>query len=96
MHDWINHNVPFMALMAIATPPNRPLLTRLAEQSIVGILAAAITMYSTLQRQQDSIDRLTETLKTERIETRAAIDRINQRIEQIILSTHPRDRINRL
>lgn len=43
------HWIPFAALMARNTPPNRPLMTRILEQSLVGIIAAIGGAYITIQ-----------------------------------------------
>lgn len=45
--------------MAQHAPENRPMLTRLTEQAIVGIAAAAIALYANNIRQDDAIQNLT-------------------------------------
>ena len=68
MLDWINnlsvdwvHIMPFACVVVgKPVPENRPALTRLIEQSFVGIVAAAIGTYTTIQVMQKDIDRLKE------------------------------------
>lgn len=46
MFNWATQHIPFMALMASKPPPNRPMLTRLSEQTVVAVVAAAIALYT--------------------------------------------------
>lgn len=58
-HDlmaWAAHNLPFCALATSKSPPNRPLLTRLTEQGIVGILAAGIGIFVNDKIQDSKLD----------------------------------------
>lgn len=43
------HWIPFAALMSENLPPNRPLMTRILEQSLVGIVAGIGGAYVTIQ-----------------------------------------------
>lgn len=46
----LHHIIPFMALMArpMDPPPNRPMLTRIVEQSIVGVIGGGFGAYVVL------------------------------------------------
>jgi ATP-dependent Clp protease ATP-binding subunit ClpA len=60
MLDKLEHIIPFMAL-ATKRPPevnNRPLLTRLSEQALVGIIAAAVGVYVNDIRQTEQINNM--------------------------------------
>ena len=46
--SWL-HWIPFAALMASETPPNRPMTTRIIEQIFIGIIAGAGGSYLTIQ-----------------------------------------------
>lgn len=85
--DWA-HITPFAALV-VGKPllENRPVMTRLIEQSFVGILAAAIGSYVTLQIHQTEIDNLkqarilTEQLRiADQAKTTAAIEASELRV----------------
>ena len=66
-NNWA-HYVPFAALVAgEPIPENRPAMTRVLEQSFVGIVAAALGSYVTLNVHQTEIT----TLKMQRIESDA-------------------------
>jgi hypothetical protein len=56
--NWLATHIPFMALVANDPPENRPMLTRLIEQGVVGIVAAAIGIYANDIRQQGQIESL--------------------------------------
>lgn len=63
-YDW-THYIPFAALVAgKPVPENRPATTRIIEQSFVGIVAAAVGSYVTLNVHQTEIS----TLKAQRLE----------------------------
>lgn len=51
--DYLCHIVPFMALTAKATPPNRPMVTRIIEQLVVGMISGffvvVVGMYVAIQ-----------------------------------------------
>lgn len=49
------HNIPFMALMAAPQTANRPLATRLSEQTIVAIITAALVLWVANDRQDAKI-----------------------------------------
>jgi len=58
--DW-HHIIPFAALFSDqAVPENRPMVTRLMEQAIVGVVAAGMTLYADNLVTQDKIANLTE------------------------------------
>lgn len=62
--NW-SHVIPFAALVAREpVPENRPAMTRIIEQSFVGVVAAALGSYVTLQVNQTEI----ATLKQQRVE----------------------------
>lgn len=58
LKDAIFHSVPFLSLMSSNPPSNRPLLTRLSEQSIVGIVAAFVALQVSMARQSEQIETL--------------------------------------
>lgn len=61
--DW-THYIPFACIVAgKPVPENRPAMTRIVEQSFVGIVAAALGSYVTLQTQSVEIDNLKEARK---------------------------------
>ena len=66
------HNVPFMALMTTPRPANRPLATRLSEQTIVSLVTAVITANLTLwissDRQEGKINALLASLQEIKLE----------------------------
>jgi hypothetical protein len=75
------HYVPFAALIARAPiPENRPAMTRLIEQSIVGIIAAALSSYVTLQVNQAEIANLKEHGIESELRTTTAISASEQRV----------------
>ena len=55
--DHIKQFVPFLTLLSEKVPPNRPALTRLIEQSFVGILAGVASAWGTLYIQQGKIEQ---------------------------------------
>lgn len=60
--DW-HHIVPFAALMVNRSEEsvkNRPLLTRLSEQTIVGIVAAGIALWTNGKLQENEISHLSK------------------------------------
>jgi hypothetical protein len=64
-NDW-SHYVPFASLVVgKPVPENRPAMTRIIEQSFVGIVAAALGSYVTLQVHSKEI----ENLKGQRLES---------------------------
>jgi hypothetical protein len=63
-NDW-SHYIPFASLVVgKPVPENRPAMTRIIEQSFVGVVAAAVGSYATLQVHSKEID----TLKAQRVE----------------------------
>lgn len=62
--DWITTHVPFLGLMAQHPPSsNRPLLTRLTEQLIVGLISAAGVLYTDNIRHDDEIKQITQEVR---------------------------------
>ena len=57
------HNIPFLALMTSPRPTNRPLATRLSEQAIVAIVAAAVTLWVSNDRHEAKIETIMVTLR---------------------------------
>jgi len=84
--NW-HHYVPFAALISNSgpIPENRPAMTRIIEQGFVGVVAAALGSYVTLQVNQTEIN----TLKVQRVEadmrTTAAIEASEARVTQQIV-----------
>jgi hypothetical protein len=62
--DTITHIVPFAALMATNPPKNRPLLTRIIEQTLVGIIAGgigvAVAMYVSVKVIESNLETINE------------------------------------
>ncbi len=90
MKTWMIENAPFLALMAAHPPANRPMLTRIIEQSTVGLLAAAFTFYATQQRQAEQIAQLAaqahrdrEEFKTEQRILSAKIDSLTLMVAEL-------------
>lgn len=76
MFDWLSqdwqHYVPFAALVAQQPiPENRPAMTRILEQSFVGIVAAALGSYVMIQVQATEIN----SMKLQRLEDEQRITR---------------------
>lgn len=81
MNDW-HHYIPFACLITRnQVPENRPATTRLIEQSVVGIIAAAVGSYVTLEVNKTEIAHL----KEQRVETYAAIKESEQRVTAQIM-----------
>ena len=57
------HCVPFLSLLTSNPPQNRPLLTRLSEQTLVGIVAAFVALQAMQARQAEQINELRVALK---------------------------------
>jgi len=61
--NWAANNLPFVALVAGQHPPhNRPLLTRITEQTLVAIIASAMTIYVDNAKQDEKITALTNVI----------------------------------
>ena len=78
------HVIPFLSLITQKPPdiPNRPMLTRLIEQGVVGIVAAFIAIYVNDIRQEEQLKTLKESIGVARMDMRemegrlmAALDR---------------------
>ena len=78
----LTHWIPFMALVSQGAPlsGNRPLLTRLTEQIIVGIVAAAFAVYTTNVRQEEQIANLNARL----IEMQKSQEVLHSRIQETL------------
>lgn len=85
MKTWMIENAPFFALMAAHPPANRPMLTRIIEQSTVAIIAAALTLYTTQQRQADQIANLTAQAHRDREEWRTEQRNISAKIDSLTM-----------
>jgi hypothetical protein len=82
---WCLHNLPFAALATAHSPPNRPLVTRLSEQLIVGvfagILSAAGALYVDNIHNQDSIQTINNNMQDIKLQLRAITDiTVNQAV----------------
>lgn len=62
MIEKMSHMLPFVALVSGNAPQNRPMLTRLTEQVIVGVAAAFVAIYVSDIRQTEQISMIKETL----------------------------------
>lgn len=76
--QWAVSHLPFAALVTQHSPPNRPLLTRLTEQAIVGIVAAGLGIYGNNIKQQGQIENLNERVAAMRQEQSASIVALRQ------------------
>ena len=99
--NW-HHYVPFATLMAgEPIPENRPAMTRIMEQSFVGVIAALGGSYIMVQVQQAEIANLKEQRVEAEIRTTKSISdseaRMTQQITELrtLLLTQQRDRNNR-
>jgi len=81
--EQLMHCVPFMALMSKDPPANRPLLTRLMEQSMVAVAAAAIAITGTIHHQNTHIEQLAGALISERSENTLLRKELHEAIEEI-------------
>lgn len=87
--------VPFLALVNRPAPPGRPMMTRLMEQAIVGLIAALATTLANDYRQDemikirgDQIEALAREVRDASIRLDQRLDRINSRIEKLDLQNH--------
>lgn len=81
-HDflkWVSHNIPFLALMVGHPPENRPMLTRLLEQGVVGIIAAAAVLWANDKVQDNTLSSLKES--SARLERR--VDLIDNKVDML-------------
>jgi len=62
MISWVGTHLPFAALVTGKAPENRPMLTRLADQAIVGVVAAIFAIWANNIRQEDRITQLTQSV----------------------------------
>lgn len=89
MSDW-HHYIPFATLITQGdVPANRPATTRILEQAFVGIVAAAISSYATLQVHQEKIASLEkkaqETQQQASIAVKESEIRLTQQIAELRL-----------
>jgi hypothetical protein len=85
-HDvwaWILHNLPFFALIAEDTPPNRPMVTRIVEQVIVGVIAAAAVLWANDKVQDNTIANVVEQQRDLRKEMATLTTRLESRIDRV-------------
>lgn len=88
MFDWLNgltqnwhHYVPLATLFTKENvPENRPATTRLIEQAIVGIVAAGISSYVTLQVDHSQIEDMKSSSLRAQANTSIAIQQSEQRV----------------
>jgi hypothetical protein len=77
--SWV-HWIPFAALIAKQTPPNRPMTTRILEQLFIGVIAGAggayITIQVTLAVQDNKISML-------QLQVKENADSIHQDIREL-------------
>lgn len=75
------HYVPFACMVAgKPIPENRPALTRIIEQSFVGLVAAAMGSYVTLQVNTRDISELKTARQHDNTQTAEAIKESEQRV----------------
>ena len=78
------HWLPFAALMATETPPNRPMTTRILEQVFIGLIAgiggAYLTIQITLAVQDNKITTLQQQVRENRDSTRQDIRELRERL----------------
>jgi uncharacterized coiled-coil protein SlyX len=77
------HIIPFLSTLSTNPPQNRPALTRLTEQAVVGALAAFVALQVTSARQEEQINSLRRDIRAQqesaersRVEVREQIERI--------------------
>lgn len=83
IHLWVTSHIPFMAMFAMHVPPNRPMLTRIAEQAIVGVVAAALGIYVNDVRQQGQIESLSVRVGEVQQAQKESMIALNQKIDQL-------------
>jgi hypothetical protein len=83
IRETLYHVIPFLSLMSENPPENRPLLTRLVEQSLVGVVSGFLAIQVTQARQEEQLRALTTAItkqeqqaQRERDDLKATIDRI--------------------
>ncbi|MDP2026460.1 hypothetical protein [Sulfuriferula sp.] len=81
--SWL-HWLPFAALMAKETPPNRPMTTRIVEQVFIGVIAGAggayLTIQITLAVQDNKITTLQQQVQENRESARQDIRELRERL----------------
>ena len=78
------HIIPFFALMTSRPPelPNRPMVTRLVEQGVVGLVAAFIAIYVNDIRQEEQLKFMREGIINARVEVREMENRIMSTLDR--------------
>ena len=78
------HIIPFFALMTSRPPelPNRPMVTRLIEQGVVGLVAAFIAIYVNDIRQEEQLKFMREGIINARVEVREMEIRIMSALDR--------------
>lgn len=81
--SWL-HWLPFAALMARNTPPNRPMMTRIIEQIFIAVIAGAggayLTIQITLAVQDNKITTLQQQVRENRETSRQDIRELRERL----------------
>lgn len=81
--SWL-HWLPFAALMAKETPPNRPMTTRIIEQIFIAVIAGAggayLTIQITLAVQSNQISTLQQQVRENRESARQDIRELRERL----------------
>ena len=75
------HAIPFVGMVVRGDDRNRPLITRLIESSVPGIIVALILMYTGGQTRQVDIDNI----KKKQDEQTQSMIRIEDRVDKIQL-----------
>lgn len=73
-------SVPFLSLLSAEVPKNRPLLTRLSEQTIVGVVAAFVALQTMQARQEEQISALRRTVERQERQTEEARRELREEI----------------
>lgn len=81
--DWIAHAVPFAALVTKNPPSNRPLATRLGEQTIVGVIAALSVLQFQAGKQSEELRALRAEIADQRTDARSARAELETKIESL-------------
>ena len=88
------HYIPFMAALSSQgqIPENRPAVTRLLEQTFVGVVAASIGSYVTIHVQQAEIDNLKLQRQESELRTAQALSEVSKQVAELRQVLLTRDR----
>jgi hypothetical protein len=83
LKDTLFHIIPFLSIMSDRPPENRPALTRLLEQALVGVASAFLAVTVTQAKQEEQIRHLTMTIADQSRQARKDREELSAQIERI-------------